>query len=156
MSDSDAASEWDGLAVLVHRAVAGDRDAIRGVRAYTTAGFDPWPRLTAVTAEVRAAWVQLVANGDLDRQQSVEQQLHHEQERLVAAGAGHLEKLLAERATLSSLRVRYLEEIAGEADGRALCVSEQAVRMRSARRAHQAALRLLDAVQRLLGDRGRS
>jgi len=154
VSDDAAGAEWDELAVLVHRAVAGDRDAIRGVRAYTAANFDPWPKLSALTTEVRTAWVHLVANGDLDRQHSVEQQLQREEAGLVAAGAGPLEQLLAKRATLASLRVRYLEEIAGVTDGRALCESEQVVRMRGARRAHQAAVKLLRTVQRLLGDGG--
>ena len=154
MFDDAAGAEWDELAVLVHRAVAGDRDAIRGVRAYTAANFDPWPRLSALATEVRTAWVQLVANGDPDRQHSVEEQLQREQAGLVESGAGPLEKFLAERVTFAGLRVRYLEEIAVAKDGRALCESEHAVRMRAARRAHQAALKLLRTVQRLLGDGG--
>jgi len=154
VSNGDAGSEWDELAVLVHRAVASDRDAIRGVRAYTAVGFDPWPRLTGLTADVRTAWVQLSANGDAARQLDIERQLRREQAELVAAGAGSLEMLLAERATLASLRVRYLDEIAGAADGRALCASEQVLRMRAARRGHRAAIRLLRVVQQLLGDRG--
>jgi len=153
VSNRDAGAELDELAVLVHRATAGDRDAIRDVRAYTAAGFDPWPRLTALTAEARTAWVQLSANGDAARQLDIEQQLRREQEGLVAAGAGPLETLLAERATLASLRVRYLDELARNADERALCPSEQLVRMRAARRGYQAALKLLQTVQRLLGDR---
>ena len=151
MSDDAAATEWDELAVLVHRAVAGDRDAIRGVRAYTTASFDPWPKLTAMMAATRTAWVELVSEGDAARREHIEKQLHREQAGLVAAGAGPLEKLLAERATLAALRVRYLEEIAVATDGRALCESGQAVQMRAARRGHEAAVRLLQTVQRLLG-----
>jgi len=150
VSDDAAGAEWDELAALVHRAVAGDRDAIRGVRAYTAANFDPWPKLTGLTADVRTAWVQLSANGDAARQLDIEQQLRREQEVLVAANAGPLEMLLAERATLASLRVRYLEEIARNADERALCPSEHLVRIRAARRGYQAALRLLQTVQRLL------
>lgn len=156
MSNADAGSEFDEFAVLVRRAVAGDRDAIRGVRAYTAASFDPWPQLTALTADVRRAWVQLVANGDPAQERAVEQELQREQAALVAADAGPLEQLLAERVALAALRVRYLDEIAAAADSWGVCPSEHTLRMRAARRGYEAARKLLRTVQRLLGDRSSS
>ncbi len=136
---------------LFNRAAKGDRAVLPEVRRLLDQHPETWGAYGDLAAQARSSWVALTAGKNLLLRESIERKAVDLQAEVAGPDASPLERFLAERIVATWLQVNYLDALVAQNESAAPAVlRELAKRQESAERRHQAALKQLALVRKLL------
>jgi hypothetical protein len=144
----DECRRW--LKGLIERANAGDAGAVAEVRAFLDANPGLWRRVGDLAGHAEAAWIEVIARGDLLIAGSVQREADRLRGELLGDHASPVERMLIDQVVISQLELRYHQLRAAEAPGTTSGqVAAATRRLDSAQRRYLAALKSLETVRKL-------